>query len=530
MVNILTTSYTNQHHQLAVEKEGLTISFKQLSRQILLIGVSLAIGFFNADIVGVIYLIIIISGFVTNNTENKIRSILLSVTWFFIYGFFVGQQSFMIPVVEKILVKPGLIFFLLLLIDVSSKYSSYKVDNIVRLHFILFLIIIISLFISPNSFSVLLTRHSYFFLYWLLLNLSIDQNEPNFFKSGLGLLISLAIIQVVIAYLQVFGHIPPPSIKLNLGDGEVMDWTSGLDDMASGTFGAMQSPDTSWFQTLIFGLCLTFSIIGRSYKFLFLGFLVMIQYTLVDSKTMLGVTIIFISIYLVFLIRNKIVQNRRLKYVFVTIITITIFGFIFMQLWQNYYKYYDQQVTRKTGFDTVQKYSVSTFNRVVEHINEWGKIRGFQNVLTVQSDESWMKTIVGFGPGNYLYETKITKVLALDTPLMKMNNFTRSWSGLLTTLAEVGILGFIIVLLIYSDVYGQINRSGKVYYSLDFRLLSIYLTSFIFGSLLCAFIYTTIKTHSKSIFGFWLITLLFIRFVKFQRISNASKKNTLGYV
>jgi hypothetical protein len=500
--------------------EATKISFYLILTYFALISIILTVGRLSGDILGLAFFLTIFVGYIHDKQNSRIISVFLAFLWLLIFDFFVGGDSFRVGFFSKVLFKPGFIFFGLAFIEILSNYKRLKIDNIIRLNFLLFLVTIISLIVSPNSFSIFITRYSFFYLYLILFNLNLKSNENQVFRHGLHLVFALATIQTIVSALQVYRYIEPSRTQLDLGEGKIVEWTGGIGDLASGTFGAMASPDTSWFQTFVFGLILCYSIYYKSLPVFILSCIVLLQYAFVDSKTILAVSLIFVLLFIYYLYKDKFVMTFRFKFLFPLVGGLIAFGFVFVILWESFYSYIDQNANYDSNFETVKELSNEAFFRVLENIHQWGKFKGLANVFETQNNDSWIKSIIGFGPGNYSWK-QVVQVLNMDIPIMKMNNFTRSFSSIIIIQGELGVIGLLIIVSLYVLVFKKIKNILFRNQNLEIRILSLYLSVFIIGIFINAFIYTSLRLNSKSIFTFWFIFILFYRYARFKNFQTS---------
>jgi len=83
------------------------------------------------------------------------------------------------------------------------------------------------------------------------------------------------------------------------GSGGYFKWEAGIDDVASGTFGPAASATTSWYMALISLLMLLMWAYTKKLKYILVLVISFIQFAMVDSKTILGITIIMLAYSLI---------------------------------------------------------------------------------------------------------------------------------------------------------------------------------------------------------------------------------------
>jgi hypothetical protein len=271
----------------------------------------------------------------------------------------------------------------------------------------------------------------------------MNQNQ---YAKILNLFIAVAIIQTAVSFLQVSELIAPPSKMMVDDNGVQFEWTAGLDDVASGTFGAGASHITSWYAAFISLFMLIMWSLTKNIKYLVFMAITFLQFATVDSKTIMGVTILMIGYMLYYLFKEKVRFKISIaRFVsFLLILSIGVFGFY--KAWNTYYNYYGEKTGgSRTDVNSVYKNEAEeSIILILANIGDWGKIKGYQNILEDFFQNDPIQLVWGYGLKGYEYSTKMGYIESLDTPLMKLNNLTRSRSGLIRQFATSGLLGFIL--------------------------------------------------------------------------------------
>jgi hypothetical protein len=298
-------------------------------------------------------------------------------------------------------------------------------------------------------------------------------------KQLLNLFIAVAVFQTAISFLQLYEIIPLPKRVVGDSFGGQVEFITGLDDAAYGTFNS--SYVLSWFQSLISFLLFIVWAINKKNKYLFFSFLIIIQYITVDSKTVLAVTLAMVLYFVLFVINKNAIFRINLQKIFFLLFFLFLISFSVSYGLNNYYN------NNLSGTEDAKEIVTKSSNIVINKWTEWGKIRGFQYVYDDFIEEGNLEVIWGYGLESYKYNGKMGYIERKDTQLMQLNNATRSRSGLITHFAQSGILGFI---LLFSSIILWYKYNLKNNTSTDVALvLKVLLKIFLFFSFFVSFLY-----------------------------------------
>jgi hypothetical protein len=367
---------------------------------------------------------------------------------------------------------------------------------------------------QDQSPFVVITISSFFMIYLIL---QAKGMTPLQYQKLLNLFLAAAILQTVVSFLQVSEIIPPPSTMMDDGVGGQFEWIAGLDDVASGTFGSAAGHLTSWYTALISLLLLLVWSLTKKTSYLIFTALTFLQFATVDSKTIMGVTVLMLGYMLFFLYEEK--KRFRLNIgrylLFIVIIAVGALGFV--KAWNAYYVYYGEQTGgSRTDLNAVyENEAKGSADLILAGLGEWGKIKGFQYVTDDFIDNDPKQLIWGYGIQGFSYNGKAGFIQSKDTPAMQLNSLTKSSSGLITQFAESGLLGFI---LYFMTVLQWFNYNDKnVINNFDLikiSLLKIYLPF----TLLAAFLYA-IEITSIPVIAFAAIISIYARLSDYDRLN-----------
>jgi hypothetical protein len=305
--------------------------------------------------------------------------------------------------------------------------------------------------------------------------------------------------------MQYTGIIAPPRTTF-IGQGGSTDWVAGLNDSQCGTFGAVGSNYVSWFLSLLSVFTLSYGLLRDKLIYILFGLALLFQYAISESKTCLGTTIILFVLAFYRLIKLKQKFNINLSLLIRALVIIFVIGQIFIISWD---KYYDN--LKKSNVPKPAKIVTQSVDLVKNNPLEWGKITGYGMVAKMQYEEYPLKVLFGFGIGEYEWASREYYVIIRDVSLMSFNNFTNARSSLIHYFAEVGILGF--VLLIYLYVVTWRYFSNTEFKTTLGKTMQIIHGPFILASFALGFIYQGLQfNNSYPIFTFWILTALTVKF------------------
>lgn len=419
-------------------------------------------------------------------TKNLYRSIEVYLIWFFTSNFFVGQGYITNAFIFTYIAKPSFLLFIIFVIFIS-RISSKDLNVKYIIVWILFLILtLLSSITQRQSPFVIITISSFFIIFLVL---QVKGLTIRHYHNILNIFVAVAVLQTIVSLLQVSELIQPASKMMGDGDGDQYEWIAGLEDVACGTFGAAASHIVSWFSALMSLFLLLVWSITTKRKYLFYMIIIFLQLATADSKIIVGVTI-FMLIYMLFYIyKERISFNISIERYILLILIITLGSFGFLSAWNAYYQYYSENSdTTRTDINAVYKNEgKESLNLICSNINDWGKIKGYQYIYEDFIDNDIKQLIWGYGMQGYDFNGKMGYIQTKDIPLMQLNNFTNSISGLTSQFAKSGLIGFILfVISVYFWFRHNCNKIENKFGILKNSLLKIYLPF----TLLASFLYS----------------------------------------
>ncbi len=419
--------------------------------------------------------------------KDLYRAIEVFFIWFFIYGFFIGQGFISINVLSKYVIKPSFFLFIIFLFFIDRIPVKLLKARFITTWIIFLLLSLWSSVIQGQSPFTIITVSSFFLMYLLVQAKGIRSFQ---YQKLLNLFVAAAILQTIVSFLQISQIIPPSFKMMDDSFGGQVKWVPGLDDIASGTFGTGSSHITSWYAALIsLFLILVWSLTRRK-EYLYFTAIILLQFAMVDSKIVIMVTMIMFVYFLFFLFKNqKIFHINTVRYLFfVCIFAIGTLGFY--KAWNLYYEYFSAQTGSNTraGISAVYKnMAQGSINAICDNIKDWGKIRGFQYVYEDFSKNNECGQLIwGYGMQGYNFNDKMGLIESKDSPLMQMDNLTRSRSGLISQFAKSGLVGsgFFVLSIYFWFLYNYRSNLNQ------FNLIKKYLLKiFLFFSILLSFLY-----------------------------------------
>ncbi|MCC7303407.1 MAG: hypothetical protein IT233_12275 [Bacteroidia bacterium] len=433
-------------------KWGLNV--KNIGINVSLIASYLLFGYIFRDFIAIFSSIIFIFLLITKKTEYLL--LFLGIV-FCCVNFFVGQNYIQESTLTKVLINPKLFLFIVLIAKSRVGWYVRRFDKmLLAWTFIHITIVTLSDVYNDKINLNVLLQPAAVYAFLILRNIHIEN------KTGkvIDFLVAVGIIQIVISFMQFSEIIDAPMTIMEDGEGYFL-WTAGLDDAASGTFGAACSSLTSWFCSALFLTLLAIGITISNHITVWIGLFFLMHYAFIDSKTALGVSIAMTVFFIIRLIRKG---NLKHRYYFV--IPTVIIGIAIMSYAID--KYYTSIGTKEDYKELVTK----SISGVTQHYKEWGKIVGFVNITEEHLREDPMKILLGYGRGNYRYNGNMGRIEAMDTPVMQYSNFTRSRSSLISSYAQIGICGLIsnIFLLILVIRYIK-SMKFHTYYGASFLIV-----------------------------------------------------------
>jgi hypothetical protein len=479
------------------------ISFQKIFLYTLFIIAYLATGSFLKEAIVIIVLILAVTFFITKHYNYLL---FLLILWSFTYKFFIGQGFIHGNTFNSAIDKIMYLFLLIVYIK-DMKYTGVFFKKLINIHIIFFVFLIFSFFLNQYNFFRVFNRFTYFFLFIII----YQSNFLNkWYFNIICLIFAIGIVQILVGYAQYSGIINPPQRFVEEISGAISEHIAGLDDAASGTFGAYTSNDTSWFLSFLSLLSVSFAFFYKNIKFILLAGFLLLQYAFVDSKTAITVTIIMFAIFFYYSNKYKYSLKIKTNRIILYFILIIGFGFGLINLWSGYYK------TIGTNFNKITEVSYkATFNTVLNNIDKWGKFKGFEYVAEEQYKEHFAKVFLGFGIGQYTWANRMHKIEQKDYYLMKLNNITRSRSSFIKHFAETGITGMILLFIIYFYIWKWLRLTT---FATTFgKTIKLIYKPFLITSFIFAFLYGGININSFSISAFWIFLALAFKFEKIYK-------------
>ncbi|MDP3150333.1 MAG: hypothetical protein Q8N83_14520 [Ignavibacteria bacterium] len=454
------------------------LDIKLLLLYFLLFTVVLVGGWLLNDVFAVIMSAIILGYAVS---RNIFKAVVFWFIWFFSYGFYLSQSLIKVDIISTYIAKPSFLLLVIFIFSLLNIPESLKNIKYIKTWLWFLFISLLGLLYHSQMPFILITFSSYLFIYLLLLNKKITATQ---YKNLLNLIIAVSIMQTIVSVLQVFNVISTTRLFQD-GRGGVFEETLGADDAAMGTF--FNSFVCSWFQSLIAVFLFLVWAVTKKIKYIVIALIVLLQYTVVDSKTVLAVTVLMFIYLLYYLSRNSSffkLNMRKLTLIFVmtSLIILTLYA-----VWDKYYKSFDTS-ERGAGAAKVVEIMQTSGNIVFDNISYWGKIRGFQYIYTDFLEEDYLNLIWGYGLDGYHFNGKMSQIENMDNPIMRLDNSTRSRSGLITNFAQSGIIGFLLLLLTFYSWY-KFNVNIKINNKIDVVRKAM-VKIFLLFTLLLAFLYS----------------------------------------
>ncbi len=461
------------------------LKIKTIIGYIVFCGAILILGAIAKDLIAIGWALVIVFYAVTNNGFKTLESFFI---WFFLYGFFVGQEYFSSRIVSDYISKPTYLVFIIFICFIQQiPFKLFKTKFMVT--WILFTCTSVVGTIIQGQSPLSITSWSLFFIFFFIVQrkgiLPWQHNKI------LNLFVAVGIIQSIVSLLQVSQMIAPSTTMMPNGYGGYYKWVAGLDDVACGTFGPVSSHIVSWYAALIsLLLVLTWSLTKKR-KYIIVAAMVFLQFATVDSKTILATAIVMLAYTLYYIAKNRnLFKINILRYVKITVfMAIGAFGF-YVAL-DYYYHYFAEKRKSNTraGISAVYNNMVKESNQtIINNLGDWGKIRGYQYICEDFIKNDLRQLIWGYGLKGYTYNGKRYYIESLDTQAMKLNNFTRSRSGLITTFAKTGVIGFFLYCLAFIQWYKYNTTAIQIQVRQEIISMSL-LKIFLGFSVLASFLY-----------------------------------------
>jgi hypothetical protein len=127
-----------------------------------------------------------------------------------------------------------------------------------------------------------------------------------------------------------------------------------------------------------------------------------------------------------------------------------VMGFLLFLGWDYYYSYQNKEggaIGRGNFNDVYEAEIKKSQDAILDNIGDWGKVKGFSYIYTDFKETDPFEALWGYGLLGYNFNGKMSYIESKDTPLMQLNNFTRSRSTFIIQFAQSGLIGFFLYLL-----------------------------------------------------------------------------------
>ncbi len=471
--------------------KNIFINLKQILLNIIMFGGILFLGKFLKDGIGILSFIIFI-WLMINQKRHLIVYFL--IIWLYLNNYYIGQMYITRTNLYNILFN-GKLYTLIFFVSVYKSNWLHDKFNKKLIYWSLgFVVFALISNILHLKFKIgFLNQANVILMFLIILNL---KGSSAFNQKILTLLISLGFLEVIISYLQVFQILPAPMKNMSEIAGQYYLHIAGLDDVASGTFGANASNVTSWFETVLFLFFFSVGLFKKNFFFVLLSFVFLTQYGSVDSKTALGVTGLSFLVLLRLLQKSNMLKFKNI----INILLFLVFAVIMVNIIKNYYETNFRKGT--TGVDVQLSES---FNVIINNIGDWGKIAGFKYI-----SEDWLQSgnsinfLIGYGKGNFEYYNNSGRIESMDTPFMQLNNITRSRSAFIKIFGTFGVPGLFFLLWLFIILWKDIRkRKFNNILGMSFKTSG---TAILFGSFVFMFLY---GGHSYKDLAFQAFLILY---------------------
>jgi hypothetical protein len=445
------------------------------------------------------------------------------IIWLFCFGFYQGQLLIKTAAIAKYVAKPTFLLFLVFVvffykIPPQAKLSRYIIS------WIAFLVLaLLSLVYHGQSPFVLITTSAFFLLFIVLRGTTLT--EKNCFQL-LNLFTAAAILQTVVCILQVAQIIPPSSSMMDDGSGGQFEWVAGLDDVACGTFGPVSGHIVSWYVSLMAVFFMLVWTVNRQSKYLILAGISLLQFATIDSKTIMGVMAAMMIYLFYYLTKHRQVFRLPARKLGSFGMTVGVMAFLLFMGWQYYYEYQNKAggALNRSNFSEVYESEIKKSQElIVENIGDWGKIKGFSYVFNDFIESDPFEVFWGYSLLGYSFNNKMGYIESKDTPIMQLNNFTKSRSTFISQFAQSGVLGFTLFMLALY-LWFKFNVNIQVMNPVDLVRISL-VKIFLPFTMVAAFLYN-ITLSSITMVSFAAIISLLKQYSDFLELSKKTGYNS----
>lgn len=369
------------------------------------------------------------------------------IIWLICFGFYQGQLFIKTEAISKYIAKPSFLLFVIFIVFFHKIPARAKLSRYIMVWIAFLALALMSLLYHGESPFVIITASAFFVIYLTLKGTTISREHC---YQLFNLFTAATILQTTVCILQVAQIIPPSSRMMDDGSGGQFEWIAGLDDVACGTFGPVSGHLVSWYVSMMALFFILVWTINRKSKYVVLAGIALLQFATIDSKTIMAVMAVMM-IYLFFYLtkhrRPFRLPARKLGSFAVTGATM---AFCLFLGWNFYYEYQNREggALNRSNFNEVYEAEIKKSQELImENIGDWGKIKGFSYVFRDFVESDPLGVFWGYSLQGYNYNGKMSYIESMDTPIMQLNNFTRSRSTFIVQFAQSGLIGFFLFLL-----------------------------------------------------------------------------------
>ena len=366
--------------------------------------------------------------------------ILFIVLWQYVSNYFIGQGLVNNATAIKLIDARYYIVFVFLL-NIKSIKINFKFEKKMIIWVVAEIVLIAIDSLTSNFIPGLgmLIIPYYVYMYYLI---KLPTN-PSFTEKIINLLIAICFLQLIVSVMQVNQIIDPP-ISGSSYAGEAI--VSGLDDASVGTMGSISSNRTSWLGSIFFLFLFGYALHSKSLFVTLFSFVFLLQYSTVDSKTLLFVTILA-SIYIIKRSLKKLtILDKRL----IILIVLVIVSIGFSSLINTYYLNIGTE-----GISAPIEMGRNALDDLRGNFSEWGKINGFVYLFESYKSTSIYAMLMG---GNISIYDVDANIRTSENSIMAQNNFTNSVSAWISIFAMDGLIGILMVVWFFSLLHNGLRE------------------------------------------------------------------------
>ena len=485
--------------------KNIYISLNKVFLYLILYGITLSLGYFLKSGIGIVAFFIFIFLLFSKDKDSLI---LFIIFWLYVYNFFIGQGWVSNELISKYLIKGELYVIIAFFVLVRKSWFRSNFNKKLFNWAIIFLLIILLSDVLHFNFNLNFINQIYFiFVFFLILYLP---KKKSFENNLFNLIIAIGLLEVIVSFLQVSQMIAPPIKIIESYTYSYLSEVSLL-DAASGTFGAEVSNVTSWFETILFLTFFSFGVYKKNLIIVYFSFIFMLQYATIDSKTAIGVSALT---FIFLLYQLKIFNVFKIKNLIYVIFIIS-FIFVSKSLMTSYY----ENMSRKGIHGPVAMVSNSV-DIVFTNWQDWGKIAGFKNITEDYMKKNPLFLLIGYGRENFNYFNNSGRIEDMDTPIMQLNNITRSRSSFISAYGTLGIPGLFMLIWLFVILFKSLRKQNfNTVLGNSFKQSG---NAILFGSMIFMFLY---GGHTYNDLAFLLFFILYALVLRIE--NNYSKSQFL---